>query len=174
VCLVRFLRHGFVQHSLAGAKGWLTTRSLVYRPVCMGRCCQPWQRGSSITIPRLSIYLGTVRAWLAPLKGAPVLGLCACALEHGVLCLHFARTGLGEKRDYNTAFSTKFLCQSREENNRKLIKTLKEGSRSGDLLEHCRKDLKAGRMECPRLAHECNLAEITLSPRFGVEQGVLL
>jgi hypothetical protein len=103
-----------------------------------------------------------------------VLGLCACALEHGVLCLHFARTGLGEKRDYNTAFSTKFLCQSREKNNRKLIKTLKEGSRSWDLLEHCRKDLKAGRMECPRLAHECNLAEITLSPRFGVEQGVLL
>ena len=71
-------------------------------------------------------------------------------------------------------FSTKFLCQSREENNRKFIKTLKEGSRSGDLLEHCRKDLKAGRMECPRLAHECNLAEITLSTRFGVEQGVLL
>ena len=85
----------------------------------------------------------------------------------------FARTGLGERRDYEEVVSEMKLRASRKKENRNLIASLREESHSGTLLEHCRKDYHEGRMECPRLAHECDLTAITLSPRFAVEQGEL-
>ena len=85
----------------------------------------------------------------------------------------FARTGLGERRDYEEVVSEMKLRASRKKENRNLIAGLREESHSGTLLEHCRKDYHEGRMECPRLAHECDLTAITLSPRFAVEQGEL-
>ena len=85
----------------------------------------------------------------------------------------FARTGLGERRDYEEVVSEMKLRASRKKENRNLIASLREESHSGTLLEHCRKDYHEGRMECPRLAHECDLTAITLAPRFAVEQGEL-
>ena len=83
----------------------------------------------------------------------------------------FAEPGLGEKRDYDEVVSEVKLRASRKKENRNLIAGLREENHSGVLLEHCKKDYKEGRMECPRLAHECDLTAITLSPRLVVEQG---
>ena len=40
------------------------------------------------------------------------------------------------------------------------------------LLKACNDDAKMGRMEAPRSLTEVDLERITLSPRYGVEQGV--
>ena len=95
-------------------------------------------------------------------------GLCVCFAH---VCVAFVRSGLGEEREFTEVLTESALCASRTDNS-KLVRGLREDSHSEALLENCRQDYKEGRMDCPRLAHECDLKTITLSPRFGLEQGV--
>ena len=87
------------------------------------------------------------------------------------VCVSFVRCGLGEEREFTEVLSESALCATRTDNS-KLVRGLREDSHSETLLEHCRQDYKLGRMDCPRLAHECDLKTITLSPRFRLEQGM--
>ena len=104
-------------------------------------------------------------AWKGSLCSRVCEFACAC------VCASFVRCGLGEEREFTEVLSEGALCASRTDNP-KLVRGLREDSHSEALLENCRQDYKEGRMDCPRLAHECDLKTITLSPRFGLEQGM--
>ena len=95
-------------------------------------------------------------------------GLLICFAH---VCMSFVRCGLGEEREFTKELSESALCATRTDNS-KLVRGLREDSHSEALLENCRQDYKEGRMDCPRLAHECDLKTITLSPRFRLEQGM--
>ena len=95
-------------------------------------------------------------------------GLLICFAH---VCMSFVRCGLGEEREFTKELSESALCATRTDNS-KLVRGLREDSHSEALLENCRQDYKEGRMDCPRLAHECDLKTITLSHRFGLEQGM--
>jgi len=62
------------------------------------------------------------------------------------------------------------LRAAREKKNKELIRSLKEDPHSESLLNSCKEDVTKGRMQL-RLAHECDLSSMTLSPRFAVKQG---
>lgn len=61
---------------------------------------------------------------------------------------------------------------ARQDRNRRLITSLREDARSGDLWDMCAADAKLGRMTPPVFKLEAGTANVTLSPRFCIEQGV--
>ena len=63
------------------------------------------------------------------------------------------------------------LEADRGKRNKELIASLREDPNHAQLLAACKEEIKVGRMRDLRLAHEINLEAVTLSPRFGVEQG---
>ena len=67
--------------------------------------------------------------------------------------------------------SVRELRAARLKKNKTLIASLREDPYSRKLLDSCREDAAKGRMAPLRLAHECDLASVTLSPRFAVKQG---
>ena len=112
-------------------------------------------------------------------KGAPIVGK-----------LH--RTGNGTPQAQPARKSVNELRQERSKTNAAVIQGLKEDPKwSRHLLKSCLDDHKKGRMAMPRLSHEvileqvsttfshfsrickmCVCIQVTLSPRFAVEQGV--
>ena len=63
------------------------------------------------------------------------------------------------------------LRANRLSKNKSLIASLTEDKNARHLLECCREDVQKGRIAPLQLAPECDLAAITLSPRFAIEQG---
>lgn len=64
------------------------------------------------------------------------------------------------------------LKEGRRKKNEKLIHSMSEDTQWAEaLMQACVDDADKGRMEAPRLMHEANLDEITVSPRFAVIQG---
>ena len=82
------------------------------------------------------------------------------------------RAGIGKDIEPVASVSLKELRSQRKANNSALIASLKEDIHSVKLLQSCREDAEKGRMEPVRLAQDCDLSVVTLSPRFAVEQGV--
>ena len=82
----------------------------------------------------------------------------------------FCRAGLGLEVPYD-ATPQKELHKLREGTNMELIRSLKEAEHADTLFDSCIEDLRTGRMDSVRPAASRDLALITLSPRFGVEQG---
>ena len=81
------------------------------------------------------------------------------------------RAGIGKPIEPEVETSVKELRQQRESKNKDLIRSLREDSYASKLLESCQEDAKKGWMEPVRVAHQCDLSKITLSPRFAVVQG---
>ena len=110
--------------------------------------------------------------------GAPVVGILdrclpyLCVLGGSTCAVRvMIRAGIGNPIEPDVQTSIDELRQQREAKNRALIASLKEDSYSGHLLESCREDAKKGWMEPVRVANQCDLSNITLSPRFAVVQG---
>ena len=81
------------------------------------------------------------------------------------------RAGIGVPIKPDADMPVKELRAARLKKNKTLIAALKEDPYSRSLLESCREDAAKGRMAPLRLAHECDLSSMTLSPRFAVKQG---
>jgi len=112
-------------------------------------------------------------------KGAPVIGhldrwatlvnnTSVCTVLHACTVL---RAGLGAPIKPKLELSEESLKTDRLKKNRAIIASLKEDIHASHLAESCRADAALGRMSKMRLAHECDLGSITLSPRFAVRQG---
>jgi hypothetical protein len=110
--------------------------------------------------------------------GAPIVGTldrCVCFMQHRAhavwVACGLARAGIGKPIEPKVTKTLEELRGQREIKNKDLIASLRESPHSEKLLQSCKDDAAKGRMEQVRLAHECNLAAVTLSPRFAVEQG---
>ena len=83
------------------------------------------------------------------------------------------RSGNGTPVVQEAKIRVETLQENRLSKNKKLVDTLREECRWSDsLMQLCKEDAQKGRMEMPRHAHEANLDQVTLSPRFAVIQGV--
>ena len=94
--------------------------------------------------------------------------------KFAVLIRVSARSGIGVPIKPDAEMSVKELRAARLKKNKTLIAALKEDPYSRELLESCRDDATKGRMAPLRLAHECDLSSMNLSPRFAVKQGTSL
>ena len=129
--------------------------------------------------------------------GAPLLGrldrcVADCLRARTDCCRSVPhRAGLGKEIPYE-AEEMKELHRLREGRNVELLRSLKDSELSESLMDSCRKDQNEGRMDVMRSHSEpsssrtwnmpcqlacrnegqVDLAGITISPRFGVEQGV--
>jgi len=81
------------------------------------------------------------------------------------------RSGIGVPIQPAAHLEIAALRAHRRRKNKTLIASLKEEKNARHLLESCREDVQRGRIAPLQLAHECDLAAITLSPRFAIEQG---
>jgi len=87
------------------------------------------------------------------------------------------RSGIGKHIEYKTDVSQAELMSHRKVKNSRLICSQKEDTRfSKHLMQACRDDAVLGRMDPPQLAgpHQMDLSSATFSPRFGVEQGMIV
>ena len=80
-------------------------------------------------------------------------------------------SGNGVPTDPGDSISVEELVSQREANNYSILSRLREDEHSAELLSACVEDAKKGRMSHPVPLDFSALAEISLSPRFGVEQG---
>ena len=85
----------------------------------------------------------------------------------------FCRAGLGSEVPYDATPQGE-LHKLREGTNMELVRSLKEAEHADTLFNSCIEDQKMGRMDSVRPVANRDLALITLSPRFGVEQGAIL
>jgi len=63
------------------------------------------------------------------------------------------------------------LVASRSEGNSKILSRLREDCHAQDLYDACMEDARLGRMTVPAPVGMDGVGELTISPRFGVEQG---
>ena len=81
-------------------------------------------------------------------------------------------SGNGVPTDPGDSISVEELVSQREANNYNILSRLREDEHSTELFAACVEDAKKGRMSHPEPLDFSSLAEVNLSPRFGVEQGV--
>ena len=80
-------------------------------------------------------------------------------------------SGNGVPTDPGDSISVEELVSQREANNYNILSRLREDEHSAELFSACVEDAKKGRMSHPVPLDFSALAEVSLSPRFGVEQG---
>ena len=81
------------------------------------------------------------------------------------------RSGNRLRVEADQSVSTEKLVSERRSGNEALLGSLREDSRSSELVQMCLDDAKRGRMRTPVLARDIDLGAVTLSPRFCIEQG---
>ena len=90
------------------------------------------------------------------------------------MCVHaiVARSGLGEPIEVVSFVPEEELQKDRLEQNKAIIGSLKRDPVLAEqLLKQCKDDAAMGRMNGPFTVHQVDLNMVTISPRFGVEQG---
>ena len=97
----------------------------------------------------------------------PTLVLCAFDSQVDELEV----SGNGVPTDPGDSISVEELVSQREANNYSILSRLREDEHSAELFSACVNDAKKGRMSHPVPLDFSALAEVSLSPRFGVEQG---
>ena len=93
-------------------------------------------------------------------SGAPLYGM----LARSGIGVHVECPGVPEVEEAMMAH-----CLQR---NTQLIASLREDTFAAELMELTRKDAQLGRMTVPVPVEQCDLSEVLLVPRFGVDQGI--
>ena len=83
-------------------------------------------------------------------------------------------TGNGSVREPPAHISVAGLDAARAETNSKLLERLKADAHAGKLMQACQDDFALHRMTEPKPLEFSELASGSFSPRFSVEQGVVL
>ncbi len=92
--------------------------------------------------------------------------------QGGPLVGKLHRSGNGTPMAQGAKYDLQLLLDERHERNLQIIASLRKDKNSKELLKNAVDDLKLGRISRVLDAESIDLGSISVSPRFGVEQGM--